>query len=611
MFEKIKVYFRSLSYLFKNFKKYMIFVIVSSIMKSLLPLILIYTTARMVEHITIGGNEKNVIIWASITIISIFLVKVVFEKFESLFKKEYSKVMMIYNNLLRKVLNNMDYKDCENPEMISKLRNIRQIQNFTGKGILSPIYNIDEIVSSITLIIGGMALTISFFNSYIPETSKYAILNSTWVNLVFIAVLIITSVLVTKFEVMYDSVWKVIMNAGTLGNNLFSFYGFIINDSKRAVDVRMYNQDKISLNLMKLNTTFSTGGVLDKALKSDGKNFKILKSFVAKIQLLIIYVFVIIKAFEGAITIGMLTQYIGSITQITIGIILLVSSLGYILNNYEYIKEALDYLEYDKTMYNGSLTTEKRADRKYEVEFRNVSFKYPGCDNFVLKNINLKFKLGKRLAIVGQNGSGKSTFIKLLIRLYDPNEGQVLLNGIDIRKYNYKDYLKIFSVVFQDFDLFAFPIAQNISGSINYDKEKVIKALEDVGMMDRVSNMKNGIDTYLYKDIDKEGVDVSGGEAQKIAIARALYQDAAFIILDEPTAALDPLAEQEIYEKLGSIVQDRTAIFISHRLSSCKFSDNILVFDKGSIVEEGNHNELVIKSGKYKDLWDAQAGYYV
>lgn len=373
----------------------------------------------------------------------------------------------------------------------------------------------------------------------------------------------------------------------------------------------MYNQDKISLNLMKLNTTFSTGGVLDKALKSDGKNFKILKSFVAKIQLLIIYVFVIIKAFEGAITIGMLTQYIGSITQITIGITLLVSSLGYILNNYEYIKEALDYLEYDKTMYNGSLTTEKRADRKYEVEFRNVSFKYPGCDNFVLKNINLKFKLGKRLAIVGQNGSGKSTFIKLLIRLYDPNEGQVLLNGIDIRKYNYKDYLKIFSVVFQDFDLFAFPIAQNISGSINYDKEKVIKALEDVGMMDRVSNMKNGIDTYLYKDIDKEGVDVSGGEAQKIAIARALYQDAAFIILDEPTAALDPLAEQEIYEKLGSIVQDRTAIFISHRLSSCKFSDNILVFDKGSIVEEGNHNELVIKSGKYKDLWDAQAGYYV
>ncbi|MFM1525712.1 MULTISPECIES: ABC transporter ATP-binding protein [Helcococcus] len=505
----------------------------------------------------------------------------------------------------------MDYKDCENPEMISKLRNIRQIQNFTGKGILSPIYNIDEIVSSITLIIGGMSLTISFFNSYIPETSKYAILNRTWVNLVFIAVLIITSVLVTKFEVMYDSVWKVIMNAGTLGNNLFSFYGFIINDSKRAVDVRMYNQDKISLNLMKLNTTFSKGGVLDKALKSDGKNFKILKSFVAKIQLLIIYVFVIIKAFEGAITIGMLTQYIGSITQITIGITLLVSSLGYILNNYEYIKEALDYLEYDKTMCNGSLTTEKRADRKYEVEFRNVSFKYPGCDNFVLKNINLKFKLGKRLAIVGQNGSGKSTFIKLLIRLYDPNEGQVLLNGIDIRKYNYKDYLKIFSVVFQDFDLFAFPIAQNISGSINYDKEKVIKALEDVGMMDRVSNMKNGIDTYLYKDIDKEGVDVSGGEAQKIAIARALYQDAAFIILDEPTAALDPLAEQEIYEKLGSIVQDRTAIFISHRLSSCKFSDNILVFDKGSIVEEGNHNELVIKSGKYKDLWDAQAGYYV
>ena len=349
MLEKFKVYFRSLRYLFKNFRKYMIFVIISSFMKSLLPIILIYTTARMVEFITIGGNEKNVIIWASITVISIFLVKVVFEKFDALFKKEYSKVMMIYNNLLTRVLNNMDYRDCENPEMISKLRNIRQVQNFTGKGILSPIYNIDDIVSSITLVVGGMALTVSFFNSYIPETSKYAILNSTWVNLIFIGILIITSILVTKFEVMYDSVWKVIMNAGTLGNNLFSFYGFTINDSKRAVDVRMYNQENIAIELMKLNTIFLPGGVLDKELKSDGKNFRILKSFVEKIQLLIIYLFVIIKAFEGVITIGMLTQYIGSITQITIGITLFVS----ILNNYEYIKDALDYLEYDETMYKG------------------------------------------------------------------------------------------------------------------------------------------------------------------------------------------------------------------------------------------------------------------
>lgn len=229
----------------------------------------------------------------------------------------------------------------------------------------------------------------------------------------------------------------------------------------------------------------------------------------------------------------------------------------------------------------------------------------------MLKNINIKFDLGHRLAIVGQNGSGKTTFIKLLLRIYDPDEGQILLNGIDIKKYKYEDYLKIFSVVLQNFNLFAYPIAENVAGSKDYDESRVIQSLKDAGVYNRVMEMKHGIDTYLYKDIDEDGVKISGGEAQKIAIARALYQDAAFIILDEPTAALDPIAEQEIYEHLGTIVKDRTAIFISHRLSSCKFADRIVVFDQGMIIENGAHIDLLNKEGKYKELWESQAKFYV
>lgn len=262
-------------------------------------------------------------------------------------------------------------------------------------------------------------------------------------------------------------------------------------------------------------------------------------------------------------------------------------------------------------MYQGSLTTEKRSDRQYEVEFKNVSFKYPGSEIWALKNVSMKFKVGSRLAIVGENGSGKTTFIKLLCRLYDPQEGEILLNGINIRKYNYRDYMNIFSVVFQDFQLISQPLGNNVAGSTNYDEEKVRKALIDAGFGERLETMPEGLNTQLYKDFTENGVEISGGEAQKIAIARALYKDAPFIILDEPTAALDPIAEAEIYAKFNDIAGDKTAIYISHRLSSCKFCDEIMVFHEGSVIQQGTHEMLVAEeNGKYYELWHAQAQYY-
>ena len=209
------------------------------------------------------------------------------------------------------------------------------------------------------------------------------------------------------------------------------------------------------------------------------------------------------------------------------------------------------------------------------------------------------------------NGSGKTTFIKLLCRLYDPTEGEILLNGIDIRKYNYKEYMMIFSVVFQDFKLFSLTLGENVSTKINYDEEEVKNALKKSGFHNWLSTMPEGLNTYLYKDFNKKGIIISGGEAQKIAIARAIYKNAPFIILDEPTAALDPIAEAEIYEKFNEITGDKTAIYISHRLSSCKFCDKIVVFHEGSVIQTGTHQELAAdKNGKYFQLWTAQAQYY-
>ena len=237
--------------------------------------------------------------------------------------------------------------------------------------------------------------------------------------------------------------------------------------------------------------------------------------------------------------------------------------------------------------------------------------KYPESEQYSLRHVNMKFKVGERLAVVGMNGSGKTTFIKLLCRLYDPTEGEILLNGINIKKYRYDEYMDIFSVVFQDFNLFSRPLDENVAGSMNPDEERVASCLKDAGFELDETKMTKGLKTWLYKNIDKEGVEISGGEAQKIAIARALYKDAPFIILDEPTAALDPIAEAEIYEKFNDIVGDKTAVYISHRLSSCKFCDEIAVFHEGTVIQKGTHEELLQDTaGKYYELWNAQAKYY-
>lgn len=258
----------------------------------------------------------------------------------------------------------------------------------------------------------------------------------------------------------------------------------------------------------------------------------------------------------------------------------------------------------------GGKAIEPDTSLPYTLEPRDVSFRYPNTETWALRHVNMKFQVGSRLAVVGENGSGKTTFIKLLCRLYDPTQGEILLNGIDIRKYSYRQYIDLFSVVFQDFQLLAFPLGQNVAAAVEVDKGRAARCLEMAGFGKRLAALPQGLETPLYKEFDESGVQVSGGEAQKIALARALYKDAPFVVLDEPTAALDPVAEMEVYENFDKIVGDKTAVYISHRLSSCRFCDDIAVFDHGHIVQQGSHDALVEAPGKYQELWHAQAQYY-
>lgn len=301
----------------------------------------------------------------------------------------------------------------------------------------------------------------------------------------------------------------------------------------------------------------------------------------------------------------MITQYVGAVTALSGGMLGILDGLMQARANAYYLRELFQFLDIPNDMYQGSLTVEKRSDRKCEIEFRDVSFRYPGSDTYALRKVSLKFQ-------VGQNGSGKTTFIKLLCRLYDPSEGVILLNGIDIRKYNYREYLSVFSVVFQDFQLLSLSLSQNVAAAENYDEQWALECISKAGLEGMLRDLPEGLDTCIGKDYEEGGIQVSGGQGQKIAIARSLYKDAAFIILDEPTAALDPVAEYEIYTRFNEIVGERTAVYISHRLSSCRFCDEIVVFHEGRVIQQGSHEKLLsVKDGKYAELWNAQAKYYV
>ena len=248
----------------------------------------------------------------------------------------------------------------------------------------------------------------------------------------------------------------------------------------------------------------------------------------------------------------------------------------------------------------------------YEIEFVDVSYKYLKSDKEALSHLNLKIRAGEKLAVVGLNGAGKTTMIKLLLRLYDPTEGYITLNGTDIRKFRRADYYKLFAPVFQNVEIFAFLMSENIAmeRAGELDAEKALRCAFDAGLEERVVSLVKGIETPLTKIVEDDGVDLSGGEKQKLALAKALYKGARIVVLDEPTSALDAIAEQALYESFDEMIGDRSAVYISHRLASTRFCDRIAMFENGHLAEYGSHDDLMAANGKYAEMFNTQAQYY-
>lgn len=401
---------------------------------------------------------------------------------------------------------------------------------------------------------------------------------------------------------------KIELNQGNDHSN--SVANYLVNvmlEERRADDIRIGHLDhfldvqfgKAMEHFLPMYLDFARFSAI-----TDGKNalLSLLSNFAA-------YLVIGARALYGVLPIGDVLLYAGSVTRA-------MSDLQTFLatgSEFDYINSYLstyeDFIAQPSMAYDGTLPIEKRDDGQYEFAFHDVSFSYPGTNIPVLEHVTLSFAVGEKTSLVGRNGAGKTTLIKLLCRLYEPTSGYITLNGIDIRKYSYKEYTQAFSVVFQDFHLFSLPLDENIAAGTEIDEAALQSSLAKVGLTECVQRLPQGTHTRLYNN-NGTGVDLSGGEAQRTAIARALYKDAPFVILDEPTAALDPIAEAEIYEQFSQMISGKTAVYISHRMSSCKFCDRIVVLDHGRIAEDGTHDTLLANHGIYANLYETQAQYY-
>ena len=483
----------------------------------------------------------------------------------------------------------------------------------TGGDIRTFIDNLAGLIEKISTIVYSLVLLVPLFIpravSEVGALSGLGYFLNQWYSFAIMVVVLAVHVFMSyKTNKKASQLQMEFFEKNVSYNRYFGYWFDLIFNYSIGKYIRLYKMQKLmTKRVQETNDKLEAEGNawINKSLK-----ISVVPIFSQGFMQLASYVFVGLKAVFGLITTGKCIMYVSSYTKLVENITGISDNFVQLKMESRYLSFFYDYMEIKNKRYDGTIPTEKRDDNVFEIEFRDVSFKYVNADTWALRHVNQKITLGTKNAVVGKNGAGKTTFIKLLCRLYEPTEGQILLNGVDIRYYDNEEYARLFAIVFQDFNLFSFPLGENVAGDVEYDRERAVKCLESAGFGERLTKMEKGLDTPLYQYDDENGVEISGGEAQKIAIARSLYKDAPFVIMDEPTSALDPVAEFEIYQRFDQMVEGKTSIYISHRMSSCRFCDNIIVFDEGKIIEQGSHDKLMSNKGLYSELWNAQAQYY-
>ncbi len=604
---------KNLSYIYKLAPSYPALSIVNMLLKRVNPFITMILSAKIIDMILLGTEKREIYKVVLLMVGSVLVISLLCHLLDHMLEIGRCLVSDRKRRDIGYKAMKLDYEILERNstmEQISKADSNTDAVGGLGGYLQKTVNLFGAFLSCVAALVtmGGLLTTSQttgdgFLHAFFSSNISYVVL----LGLVCISIVINSRCQEKQEKIQYES-----SQAQTLSGRIYWLFFNLMSDYPLGKDIRIFKmQDVIEKNGTQARDEIER--VQKKAIR-DGLKVSVGELLSQNIFIFAAYFFVGMKAVYGMISVGDVAMYSGAIIVLQKEVSNLFGIWIELKTHNTYLKSYTELMEIPNEKYEGTIPVEKRLDHEYELEFRNVSFHYPNSDRLILKNISFKLTTGKKLAIVGANGAGKTTFIKLLCRLYDPTEGQILLNGIDIRKYDYDEYIRLFSIVFQDYKIFSFSVAENVAAGPEYDKERVTECLKEAGIYERVSQMKHGIESRLLKDQqdgDEEGIEISGGEKQKIALARALYRDAPLVILDEPTSALDPVAEQDIYHRFNEMVSDKTAIFISHRMSSCRFCDEVVVFDEGEIVETGRHEELVEDTnGVYHKMWEAQAQYY-
>lgn len=585
--------FKSLSFLWKfawrEDKLYIICLILNQIFSAVTPILLMIFPKVILEEL-MSKNRLDVLVF----IILVFSLGIFISQMLSSFLTNtafYRRCIVLekFQVNLNEHLAKVDYENLENPEFLNLKQNAEKFLYANGQGFSFVLDRAVNIVGKIIIFMTIIWIIASL---------------NIFVLIAFLCLSALNSFMQMKYKKTYASI-EIEKNPK---ERELAYYNSVFSNVEYAKEIRI-NGDK-GLFLQHLKNCLHNLWIFYKRQMNLLNQSKFSLYIVDFLQRAISYLYMIFMVSTGNISIANFMMYINAISTFT-------DSMNNVIDSINDIRQYSLYFESVEKYLNLPINIDTKAkevempETIETIEFKNVSFRYKGSSKWALKNISCVFTGKEKISIVGENGAGKTTFIKLLCRLYDPSEGVILLNGVDIKRYNYRQYIEKISAVFQDFKLFSIQLDENIALKQQVDDEKAKHILSNLGIWDIILKLPYKLKNKVHKDFDLQGFEPSDGVGQKLAIARALYKNTPLIILDEPTAALDPRAEYEIYQSFEALTENRMAFYISHRLSSSRFCDQILVFKDGKIVEQGNHNQLMELKNYYFELYEMQSKYYV
>lgn len=576
-----------------------------SVLTAACPYVAVIAMAGILGELTGGQSREKMFAYVAVSVLTVFVLVMVRSILEARISVGYSDLFAAHEIHLTDKAYRLAYELLESDKVRSLRDRVSGSISVSGAGMASLYWDMEAVCSSfsngvIALILCiryGMRMTIGVLLGLLALVAV-----CTWISCRMTS---------RRWDVAYQ-----VFEQGAAYQRYGDYYTMnYLPDENRGMDIRIFRQKELVLteSLNKCYNVFARGKKKEMRADSFYGGVKLLCTGICGLA---VYGMVAAQSLQGHIPVGDILVLYSAVTSLILSLSNTAETFTDLRNNNTHLEHYFAYMDLEEEGSADGACEGGEREAVQSICFDHVSFCYPGSTEYVLQDLCLTICGGERLAIVGENGSGKTTLVKLLCRLYHPSQGRILLNGRDIRSYSREEYGRLLSTVFQDFSLFAFSLGANVAAASNYDRQRVEDSLAQAGLRDKWMVLPRGLDQALFSDYEEDGVTLSGGEAQKAAIARALYKDGEVLILDEPTAALDPYAEAAVYEQLfRSLEQPRgkhkTLLSVSHRMSTCRYCDCVAVLERGRLVQLGSHEQLLCEeNGLYQRLWQAQARYY-